>query len=365
MSILKNKLTNFPKKLFIKAISRTNALPIVSLTWGSHRKEFGLERNISENALLDESYSCEIFDPVIAHQKHSYFHPEQHAWKLSNSIVDPKSGLTICSEMIVKETINFGNPSKIMLKSLSKNIQISKFTPISTVKVSTYYHWMIEELPAALKIREYNQETKFIIDLRNAPKYIEETLKYYKLEYINDSRLHSAEDVIVVNRSQSGWPRKSDVQQLNNQMPSLHDEHGRDQERKLYISRAKSRRPLPDEYNLEIELRKRNFQVVYLEELSWTEQVLLVQSASFIVGPHGAGLANLAFAQEGIPVLEIMFDDYANPCFQILSITKNLQYEKILIPSNISGDVLSNLVLTRIDQITSRTFLSQIPSTNS
>ena len=48
------------------------------------------------------------------------------------------------------------------------------------------------------------------------------------------------------------------------------------------------------------------FKTVYLEGMSSVDQILLFQSAEFIIGAHGAGLANLLFCEPGTKVIELM-----------------------------------------------------------
>ena len=68
---------------------------------------------------------------------------------------------------------------------------------------------------------------------------------------------------------------------------------------RLYISRAKAgRRKFAAEIEAAVTLllESAGFVKVYLEELTWPEQVRLVAGAEYIVGLHGAGLANILFA---------------------------------------------------------------------
>jgi capsular polysaccharide biosynthesis protein len=70
--------------------------------------------------------------------------------------------------------------------------------------------------------------------------------------------------------------------------------------KRLYISRRKATKrkfTIQTETAVRSILEAEGFQSVCLEDLPWAEQVLLVSSAEFIVGLHGAGLANILFAK--------------------------------------------------------------------
>ena len=53
--------------------------------------------------------------------------------------------------------------------------------------------------------------------------------------------------------------------------------------------------------------------------------------AEYIVGPHGAGLTNLAFAAPGAAVVELFARDYVNECFWALASTvEGLRYRYLV-----------------------------------
>jgi capsular polysaccharide biosynthesis protein len=51
-----------------------------------------------------------------------------------------------------------------------------------------------------------------------------------------------------------------------------------------------------------------------------------VNSASVLIGPHGAGLANGVFLPEGAIMIEFAPSRYWNPCFYYLSQSLNLDH---------------------------------------
>jgi capsular polysaccharide biosynthesis protein len=66
-------------------------------------------------------------------------------------------------------------------------------------------------------------------------------------------------------------------------------------------------------------------------ELSPEEQVRTFAEAECVVGVHGAGLTNLAFAPAGAGVVELFAPDYVNECFWALATTvEGLRYRYLV-----------------------------------
>ncbi len=75
---------------------------------------------------------------------------------------------------------------------------------------------------------------------------------------------------------------------------------------RLWISRASARfRTMANEADLSPVLQRHGFQSVSMEKMPFADQVRLAADASVIAGPHGAGLANMAFMASGGTVLEL------------------------------------------------------------
>ena len=90
--------------------------------------------------------------------------------------------------------------------------------------------------------------------------------------------------------------------------------------RRLYISRAKAkRRQLINENDIWPLLEKMGFEKVFMEELSFSEQITAMQQAEIVVAPHGAAITNVIFCSPGTHVVEIADLSFPNPNFYALS----------------------------------------------
>jgi capsular polysaccharide biosynthesis protein len=103
--------------------------------------------------------------------------------------------------------------------------------------------------------------------------------------------------------------------------------------RRLYVGRGDKRhtRRVENEGELLAALEPLGFEAIDPGALSPAEQVRAFAEAECIVGPHGAGLTNLAFAPPGAAVVEIFARDYVNECFWALTTTvEGLRYRYLV-----------------------------------
>jgi len=98
---------------------------------------------------------------------------------------------------------------------------------------------------------------------------------------------------------------------------------------RLYIAGRTNRR-LVNELNLIRELSVFGFTTIYPAEMSIEDQIRAFSNADLIVAPHGAALANLIFASEGISVIELFGRGYINPCYLELTTMVGGRYHYLL-----------------------------------
>lgn len=82
--------------------------------------------------------------------------------------------------------------------------------------------------------------------------------------------------------------------------------------RRVYISRAAAGfRRVMNEPEIVARLQRRGFECLRLEDMTIDDQVRAFCEAKIVVGPHGAGLANILFCAPGTQIVELR-----NPTFQ-------------------------------------------------
>jgi Glycosyltransferase 61 len=96
----------------------------------------------------------------------------------------------------------------------------------------------------------------------------------------------------------------------------------------VYVWRADSAaRPLINEDELvERLVQAYGVEPVVLSLLSLEEQIVLFRNARVVIGPHGAGLANVVFCSPATILYELLPNHYVNPCINQLAQLRGLHY---------------------------------------
>jgi hypothetical protein len=89
--------------------------------------------------------------------------------------------------------------------------------------------------------------------------------------------------------------------------------------RRLLVARRGPTRTIQNLDQVQDCLSKYGFETVYVEGMSMRDQILLFQSAAFIVAAHGAALSNLLWCAPGTKVLEFMPTAEMRPFFWLIS----------------------------------------------
>jgi len=183
-----------------------------------------------------------------------------------------------------------------------------------------YFHWVIDYLPFIAAAKKIDAKARYICS-ENLTQYQLDSLSWLQIEpeLIHQSDWIMTENVILPKRRHlSGSPsihtleflRKSfEPLALDNECASL----------RLYISRRYSSRALQNEVEIEEILEENGFETLYLERLSFKDQVQKFANADIIIAPHGAGLTNILWCKEGTKVIELTTSNVFNPCYRNLS----------------------------------------------
>lgn len=172
-----------------------------------------------------------------------------------------------------------------------------------------YFHWVIDYLPRlwALELEAVPDNIRLIVNDHlsavQRDSLIELGIRDSRLiQKRDDETLHCEHLIIPSFLTETGRMSTATVRFLQR----LVSDETSEPRRLIYISRrmASSRR-LVNEEAVESMLMEFGFDIVIAENLSFIEQVQLFSSAGLIVGPHGGGFANIAFAPATAHILEI------------------------------------------------------------
>ncbi len=109
----------------------------------------------------------------------------------------------------------------------------------------------------------------------------------------------------------------------------------------IYVARTDSRhRRMTNEPELIELMLSYGVSVVVAGQMSLAQQINLFRNARVVIGPHGAGLANIVFCRPGTVVYELLQADYPNACMNVLAQGAGLAYRADMFPPN---DVAPNV----------------------
>lgn len=111
--------------------------------------------------------------------------------------------------------------------------------------------------------------------------------------------------------------------------------------RRIYIARHDAaKRRMENEGELCEVLDRQGFEIINMADVPLAQQIAAIRGAELIVAPHGAGLTNLVFAENGpgLTVFELMQENYINPVFLKIAQAKGLDYAALVNPMRERGD---------------------------
>lgn len=213
-----------------------------------------------------------------------------------------------------------------MLARQIRPVEIECAFSMAGVWSGNYFHWLVDHLPTLEAYYAYEKrtgETPLILLASNPPAFVTESLDILGLKYRIDDHHHYRVERLVV----PTWPRENGHARpgalcfLQSKYRQPHRMDGG----RLYITRrnAVNRRVVNEE-----ELPA-GYIEAEMERLSFAEQTTLMANVNTLIGPHGAGLANLVLGHAP-RVIEIATPMYSNPCIWLLAQALGYEYGLVM-----------------------------------
>ncbi|MEW2633699.1 glycosyltransferase family 61 protein [Streptomyces sp. NPDC048389] len=257
---------------------------------------------------------------------------ERHAYRLHDVLLSPHSGLIWLPGGPVLEE-SYGS----LIRSLGWGdvrheplLPVRRLAgrPVVAFAPTGYYHWLLEVLPAAVFALSVEPEALLLMP-RRVPAHVLAAAEHL----VGPSRIVRLDDIAHVDscvlaavEPMSGFVQRAEIDRLRAAFPA--DPADVDA---VYVSRLKdSKRALSNEAEVERVMRQAGVTVVYAQDLSFKEQRALFAGARTVIAPHGAGLANLVWAQRAERVIEIFPDSWFNDCYARLSRNLGIDYDYVL-----------------------------------
>lgn len=214
-------------------------------------------------------------------------------------------------------------------------VRLHRATWVMERVYDNHSHWLTAHLPKLLMLRDRGLLEDVLLPQRLKPS-MEASLRLIGIDPDGLPRYDPSRPLLVDELTIPLTDRFDPalLRPARTAMPRVTE---RPPSRKLYVSRARARfRRLENEDEIWPALEARGFEKVFLEDISFPEQVALMQEARAVVAPHGAGLTNMMFCPEGTLIAEIASLGFPNPNFYAVAAAMGHDY--VLVPARAQGD---------------------------
>lgn len=253
-------------------------------------------------------------------------------------VIDPRSGYIEGSDYLIKDWKPFLNIANLQNATYLRGSYVAA---LNAATAGNYYHWVYQSF---LNAAHFLSNTD---DGDEKPTLLVSSDDGFRADYINfldaDHMVAPQHTIMIVERLY--WsnylthdfafsPNHDGVSLLRTICcPAKHAATQR-----LYISRGDTgTRVVENEAACVAMLEERGFEAVQLSSMSVDEQISLFASADIVIAPHGAGLTNIVFSPAGTKVIELVQDNYQNPCFKNLADSSGHDYTAIVNPTRSFG----------------------------
>lgn len=212
---------------------------------------------------------------------------------------------------------------------------------VSRFSLANYYHWIVDGLYDVFDLEVsgvLGDLDRIVIGLPGpAPAFIADSLQASGFDVSRFDLSFAPFDVagatVVKPMKQPEPPGLVHHMGRLRTALSLEDAALRRPTRRLLLSRrdATTRR-LTNEHDVEAALGVHGFETIVPGSMTFAEQVAAFSSAQLVVAPHGAALANLAFAKPGTSVVELFPQASGSPCYRDIADAVGLRYARLTCP---------------------------------
>jgi len=195
---------------------------------------------------------------------------------------------------------------------------------------NNYYHWILDQLPKIEAIDKYHKETGENVTILvppDVPQFVLDTFDLFiHYPYIAWQPLHAyhyqVEKLLVpTTRRRNGYMYPSAIKWLHSLVKEKAYTSG-----KVYVTRKYAKtRDVKNEWDFSDRLLELGFSIITPEHFSLLEQQKVFGTSEMIIGPHGAGLANMVWG-DAPKVIELVTPDYTNPCIWLIAAAMGWDY---------------------------------------
>lgn len=190
------------------------------------------------------------------------------------------------------------------------NVQkINKAASVENVWGLNYYHSLLEELPNILKIQKFNPTLPIICSYNNT--FVKSILDYFNVKnpIIPSDGPMDIQELYLTTPIKCGNPSGEDLNIIRNYLTETKKiNFNKDTNIGILIFRKEELRNLTNVLDV-YEMLLTDFPSIdwqIFDSLSFSDTVDLFNKAKIIIGPHGAGFANMIFSPNNTKIVEFM-----------------------------------------------------------
>jgi hypothetical protein len=243
---------------------------------------------------------------------------EEYLVEVKNVLVDMETGIAFMRE---KDPVAILESSNILAIEVSDYLRprapkVKMSGEWCVISSRSYAHWLLQDLPRFLRLADVKPNLQVAISNHSQP-YVHKFLELFNLRSSVELPVLYAESFFFLSAQYPiGIPSNRDLSTLRAFQEGLDLESNSDTEsfhskyRKIYISRKNSKRPLPNEEQIEKLMQSNGYEIVYLETIPLDLQIKIFSHAEIVCGAHGAGLYNIVWAKNCKKLVEIYDDTF-------------------------------------------------------
>ncbi len=284
---------------------------------------------LESETLRDVHQVVEFRDLVLGDRSGRHLFEERFTYQLRDVVFDPRSGVPFIGRRPITESHSVPIEQLMHLTPARLRPMEHVSGPATGISGTSYYHWLLEQLPAALRAREVCDSLN-VIRWTHSPEFVATACELFFDSSISVKHVVSVGDYRLAGQGcDSGCPHPRDVEVLRE---ATRDYRATPSRIRLFVPRSSFGRAPEGEERLASRLAdEHGFQVFDSTKRNWLEQIDLFSRAEVVVGVHGGALANLVFCGPKVRVVEILPLTRVVSCFANLARVLELDYRSLLL----------------------------------
>lgn len=247
---------------------------------------------------------------------------------------------------------------KIIFKNYlhsSKKVRIiEKGTWFIDNKSHVYFHWILDALERSELAIDYLNEYPLLIPEEFYKKdFISESLDHLKLNYLvlKQNQVYKIKKLLVTSKTaETGNYNEEILRNLINRFKINASTFEKNPVNNIFIYRnPKIGRNIKNFDEIKVILEKHNYEIINLEDYSYSEKIVLLDNCNNLLGMFGSGLSNMIFLNESKNLIEIRnLNDNKNNAFYSLASACDLNYYYLFFELNNQGCYVDPLILDNL-----------------